>query len=402
MAEMKHSSVGASSCERWWNCPASIRMSEGLPRESGAAAAAGTVAHGLAEEMLAGKLGRSKFSSRIGKIVEQDGFSVEITEKMLDGVDLYASTVWEDHRQIWADMTKSAELPKHYKYLSVEKSFNLSEIDPEAYGTNDANIAVPFGKLIVYDFKSGYAEVFPEENKQLMYYALGEYMLDQNYSEIELVIVQPASYPAVKRWSLSPETLEKFAEELSIRIKRTRDPAALPNVGAWCKYCEARKARVCPAQEKFISSTLDIDFSDSNTLPVTLERLPKVSSEKLGELLEALPVIESWIEAVRAQGCKILKSGGEVPGYKLVESFGNRRYTDAKVVEDVYGLEFGDDIYSKPKLKTPAQLEKLLGSKRKHELQSYTERPIKEPIMVPCADKRTEAKSSLEADFGIL
>jgi len=47
-----HSPIGASSAERWINCPASVRLSEGCKKPAGIYAEEGTAAHSLCEECL--------------------------------------------------------------------------------------------------------------------------------------------------------------------------------------------------------------------------------------------------------------------------------------------------------------------------------------------------------------
>ena len=45
---MAHAKLGPSAAERWFNCPGSIRASEGMPNNSSVFAAEGTAAHALA------------------------------------------------------------------------------------------------------------------------------------------------------------------------------------------------------------------------------------------------------------------------------------------------------------------------------------------------------------------
>jgi hypothetical protein len=47
-----HSPLGASSMERWQNCPGSIRLSRGIPNTESVYAQEGTKAHELAERIL--------------------------------------------------------------------------------------------------------------------------------------------------------------------------------------------------------------------------------------------------------------------------------------------------------------------------------------------------------------
>ena len=74
--ELGHSLVGASSCERWWNCPGSNALIAKLPTPPNTKyAAEGTVAHALCEDVLKNKVcfdARWDATAKIGEIYEED------------------------------------------------------------------------------------------------------------------------------------------------------------------------------------------------------------------------------------------------------------------------------------------------------------------------------------------
>jgi hypothetical protein len=73
------------------------------------------------------------------------------------------------------------------------------------------------------------------------------------------------------------------------------------------------------------------------------------------------------------------EGGTHIPGYKLVEKIGNRKWAadDAKVIADLQSVIklTEDQIFSK-KLLSPAGIEKVLGAKRKEEIANMYHKPV--------------------------
>ena len=120
-----HSYIGASSAARWLACPGSVRLYKGLTqRRATIYAATGTVAHELCEKCL---LENTEPLNYLGKVFEQDGFQVEVTDQMVSSVTMYVG-------QIRLDLVKFGG------ELVVEQPFDLSWVHPGMYGRNDASI----------------------------------------------------------------------------------------------------------------------------------------------------------------------------------------------------------------------------------------------------------------------
>ena len=117
----EHSPIGASSMHRWAECPGSVKLSEGIPSITSPYAEEGNKAHELGATWLRGN----------GKAPECDD------DEMLEHVKVYV-----DH--VFSHLTADA-------MLFVEHGFDLSEIYPGAYGTNDAAVYVPSQKLLYVD-----------------------------------------------------------------------------------------------------------------------------------------------------------------------------------------------------------------------------------------------------------
>ena len=142
-AEGKHSPIGASSCERWFNCPGSIPRSAGKPNKGSIYAAEGTVTHGLGEDLIRGKIKKEALYDRIGEIVKSGEFEVTITDEMVEGAILYFDTL----AALFAEF-KQNEKPSPLMW-KCEEPIHLVSVDNEAYGTCDFAVWRKGDKLII-------------------------------------------------------------------------------------------------------------------------------------------------------------------------------------------------------------------------------------------------------------
>ena len=206
--ERIHSPIGASQCERFWNCPGSVKLIQTLPDKGKGTtsihAATGTAKHSFSETALKNRKlgGMSAVEIKPGLSCIVDGHRIEITEEFIDHVRFYVDFVLEELKESGP-----------YAQLFLEHEFRLTDIDEDAWGSADAVILQEFGKLKVIDAKFGYRKVWAQENKQLQYYALGAAQLG-DFNEVELIIVQPACEnpeERVSRWTTFPWELESFS-----------------------------------------------------------------------------------------------------------------------------------------------------------------------------------------------
>ena len=412
--EKVHSKVGASSAKRWMNCPGSIALLEQVARKPNSKyAAEGTVAHGVAEKMfdfgIPGVL--PKDNGQLGRVVIQDGFEIEITVAMIEGATLYAETIFNDmieqglpdpYKEYKSGSGNGRVFKPHrvFEFLNIEKGFCLKSIDKELFGTNDASICVPFGKLTVYDYKYGAGvAVDVVENEQLLFYALGvvEEMggLDTLcLQEVELVIIQPRAQHRdgpIRRWQTTPERLAEFAQTLKVKLKDARDPNAVTKSGSWCKFCDAKT--ICQSARNEVNRTAQMEFAPVDYDAKLAERYtnvepPKVedmTKEQIANVLDKASMVQDWIKTVETKAMEMLKQGLEVPGYKLVGKKGHRAWADESLVVEAFDMLYGDKIYTERKLLSPAQLEKIVG---KESVKEYTMVPDAGYTVVKETDKR--------------
>ena len=383
-----HSKIGASGMYRWSRCPGSVRLAEGRSTSS-KYAVEGTAAHQLAEACLTSG---HQAASYIGKDVLVGAEPIPVTEEMAEAVQVYLDTVRSDAGDPHADVIRL-----------VEHKFDLSAVHPGLFGTADVVLIYRHAKFMrVYDYKHGAGvSVDPENNPQLMYYALGALLTvadDYPITEIEIVIVQPRIENAepVKRWRLKAVDLLDFATDLVGYAKATEAPDAPLNPGEWCKFCPA--AAVCPALEA--KALQMFEAVGGETLPgVTTATGPGFDPGKLADKLSWIPVLEAWCKSVREFAYAEAARGTKLPGWKLVAKRATRDWRDeGQAYVELRKLGMDDEsIKVAPKLKSPAQIEKLLPPDSKDALEPLVVKESSGNTLAPEDDKRPAV--STVADF---
>jgi uncharacterized protein DUF2800 len=393
MTETTHSQVGASSCERWWNCPGSVRLAASMPPQPVSSYAKdGTKAHAVAEFALRKNVDAFKASEMYDK---DDGVDVGISMEMVEAVQVYLDVIDED---IFKYKMKKSD-------LEIEKQFVLSHIHPNARGTNDANLGVFLDRLIVYDFKYGKGvAVEAEENKQGMYYALGA-LQGGDYDTIEIVIVQPRAIHRdgpVRRWTISKSDLLVFGRELKGKIIATEDVDARLTCGDWCQKYFCPALAVCPAVRGKVDEVA-VGIFDSVAPKRDLPIPETLSQRDLKNVLDTIPILDAWIKAVEEYSLNLANNGGIVEGYKLVQKRAIRQWKDERDVID----QFGKIAYvEKREVLSPAKLEaalKAASKSPKKEIEMmiapYTYKPDTGTVLVPETDPREAVRPKLESVF---
>lgn len=383
-----HSSIGASSMYRWSVCPGSVKMSEGLHAPTSRYAAEGTCAHSLADACLAHSLDADTYLDH-KRTAEGHEFTVD--SEMAEGVQLYLDTVRGDFDKESGDQ------------LFSEQKFDLSTVYPGLWGTNDALIWKPQSRTLkVYDFKYGAGiPVEVKRNKQLMYYALGAVMtLKLPVNTVEIHIVQPrCPHPdgPVRKEIMSAIDLLDFRSDLAMSAAATTKDGAPLKAGNHCRFCPA--AGICPENAKKAHEAAALVFE--NVAPVTPENPKGIDYAKLGEALRLVPIVKAWAAAVDELAYAEAESGKTIPGYKLVEKRPTRQWKDiADAEQQLKKLGLGEtQMYPEPVLKSPAQIEKVLGKKQFGKIESdLVEKKSSGHALAPDTDKRPAVTKQSAAD----
>jgi len=348
-----------SNSKRWMNCHGALRLClQYPPQESSKFAMEGTAAHELGANCLINKQDAHEW---IGEPIEVENADASmifpVTEEMAESVQVYLDAIRKDMK------TEGVE------ELSVEKKFSLKGL-PIA-GTNDASFSAPMGDLYVYDLKYGkgvYVEV--KDNTQLKIYALGAWEEAGCVNDvIHIKIVQPryAQADAVRKQTLTREDLLDFRVELALAVKECQKPKAKLCAGEWCQWCPASPcSEMTKKAVAVVMPALDVTFPEPS----------QMSPENISKVLELSGLISDWSKAVHSYAEKTAKDTGVMyPGYKLIQKKGRRAWVDEIAVENEFEHEFGEVIYDR-KVKSPAQLQKIVGKDRVEKLTEIPDRGI--------------------------
>jgi hypothetical protein len=414
----QHSRFGGSAAARFMACPGSVALLEGIPDPGSAAADEGTWAHAIGAYCLQQKI---RFAEKL--LHTSLPFGVEVPNdyhgKIVDVDTAAAVQVYLD--AVWAEM----ELHAGGKLL-VEQGFvlDIDGCDPgEVFGTNDALVYHPHAaRLVVFDYKHGRGMgVDVEDNAQLKFYAAGA-VFSQAWpvKTVELVIVQPrlanSDADPVKRWTMPTYELVEFLDELSTAINRAKRAMAGPmppdfKAGLHCdkSFCNARGTGLCPAYTGRALEALKQDYASVVEVKASALPDPKTfDAEGLGKLLQALPVWVDWLNQVQQYAEGVMLSGVQIPGFKVVEKIGRRKWVSAdedvaSYAELMFGLEA--DVVRPRKLATLTEVEKQLkaAGATKEQLDDFMLKfTLKESsgrTIAPASDRRP-AVDAIASDFG--
>lgn len=235
-------------------------------------------------------------------------------------------------------------------------------------------------------------------------------------SSIKLGIYQPKVNGATE-WTCSLDDLEAFAAELEAKAQRVleadRTHAAMPLAQWWpihlnpkpndtdCAWCRAMP--ICPSVQARLQADTGLDFTAMPEESALVETVAAYAPLELATFMNAVPLLESALKAVRAETERRLMAGTPVDGWGLeLGRQGNREFKDAEEAERLLRKQFRlniEDVYVL-KLKSPTQIEKLtkpaknaegvvqapiLGARRWATLETQITRSDAKPSVKPLA-----------------
>ena len=362
MPPNRHAVLSASSSHRWLHCNPSARLELEFEDRETEAAAEGTAAHALAEHKL-----RKALKMRSTRPVSK--YDSDEMELYTDGYVEFVLEAFEEARQDCPD-------PK----VLIEQRLDFSCYVPDGFGTGDCLIVAD--KLLhIIDLKYGQGVlVNAEENPQMMLYALGALRIFDCLYDIETVsmtIYQPRR-ENVSTWVISVTDLREWAEktlkpkaELAFKGEGDYCP------GTWCQFCKA--AVKCRARADAKLQLAKYEFAQP----------PLLSDAEIGDILGKLDDLTKWANELMAYAQDAaVNHGKQWPGYKLVESRTNRKYTDEDAVVAAARAAGYTDIFKKSLIPI-TEMEKLMGKKTFAEvLGSLVVKPAGRPTLVPASDRR--------------
>ncbi len=375
-----HSPLGASSAERWMNCPGSVSLIKQLdldetdePEYRGLGIAAHEAgAHCLKNGLDAWEVMGEKFH----------GFEVDLN--MANAIQVYIDTV----RPV---MEKEGAISyvEHGLAYTQETDSVKEIIDPRAdgilkkyfYGTGDSAVVRVVDRYMdVVDYKHGEGIIVEAENNpQLLYYAFGFLLLHPEIETVRIRIVQPRTFDEpVKTWIVKASYIREWvAEKLVPAMQLTEMDGAELDAGSWCRFCPAKL--ICPMMSSLFGAACT-----SNS-----KALVPLTDATLGRAYQYKEAVKFYLKAMEEEVYRRLNLGGAVPGCKLVPKKANRVFKPEAPA--LFKEKFGDEAFSKPELKSPGEMEKL-GAAAKELVREYAYTPQTGLTVATDEDKRVAVK----------
>lgn len=337
-----HSTLGASSAERWMECPGSVALINTVApqaltdddpdyRREGTAAHA-ALAHCMTEGLDAWEV--------VGLTFEGEVVDAEMADAIQVFID-FARPIQRDASRVW-----------------VESKMHHADFHPQFFGTVDfAALQRDGTHLEVIDYKHGEGVLVPVMgNPQFMYYAYGIVRDCPAVDTIRTTVIQPRItwQTPIRSYTLTRGQLEQWANTVlrPAMVRTATDHSLKP--GEWCRFCPAKI--ICPVLKGLFAAAANADIADVNALTD-------------GELDLQYPLITSvkqFIKALEAEVYARLMRGRVLAQAKLVKKRGDRVWRSG--AEDALVAAAGkraqpwpEPIFSEPVLKSPAQIEKLGG-----------------------------------------
>lgn len=431
LAELKKAYKGEamfrpSSIGRSIVCPGSVRLiaeafKAGYKRSSSKFALEGSAAHVVAEQALRGIRQPDEWTDRMVQLDDGGGMLGHfVDEEMTDCIEGYKD-------EVLSGLTNQDE-------LFIEHRMSLAALDPsdpilgENRGTGDAviiNRATRRAK--VKDLKYGKGVKVNAKTPQLRNYSVLTVLAfpDAHIQEVEMTIFQPRLLnEADRRTSVTFSTADlmmDFLGELLQTFHNALSPDPALKTGSHCRWCPAKDMNMCPAiQAEAVNigrdafSVMPAHTASSMMGPIptqvfvgTLEEprpriavppgavtLPPVlglSPSDIATVLERRELFDIWIKSIEQRACALIEAGVTVPGWMMSARAGHRKWKGEPAVVEASLREIGVKIiemYSVPKMLSPAQIEKKLKPAMRGLIEPMVERPMGEPQLMRATEGR--------------
>jgi len=340
--------MSPSGATRWLSCSGSL-VTKGFAQENSNFAVEGTRAHALAEHCLVNKISPldvEKFDyenyGEYFKDAEPDDTMAACIEGYVDFVEgLIAKSDYHEIEGTYKTVVAGdLMLTGTYDALTYEKEISLLNVIDLKYG-----MGLP---------------VSAENNKQLMCYALlACFKTGITPKTVAIHVYQPRDLNGVRddpldTWYMKYEDLQDYYREI-VKVAKNVDAGKIEYcIGDFCRWCKALTK--CPKV-----------YSEVKRL-TNLGEAKNFTSEDLSTALTLVRALSKLDEGVKAEARRRLESAKPVPGYKLVNGNGSRKWLDEEDAKDELEERLGEKAYAPRKLLSVTKAEALVG---KEELKEY-------------------------------
>lgn len=371
-----HHRNSPSGADKWFYCEGSLNKEEGLENTSSEFSSEGTAAHTVRERCLTEGI---DVQDLVGEWIPADDLRFEVTRD------------WVYFLQPGIERIREA---KGFTWV-FEHRTQMDPWIPGGFGTLDAG-GISKDLIIIDDLKFGRGvTVDAVRCKQLMIYALGFW---QNYARHHtkatrflLRIDQPRVIGRGSEWEVSLDELLVFAEELAAAVQRTFAPdAPLRPSPKGCQFCLAARHGKCEVLDEFVLELLGLTYDDLDDLQgkLKMEKPEGIDAARRARVLEHASMINGWVNNLRSISLQQAIHGQPDPGFKAVETLGDRAWRSEQEAQEYWGSKMPDkDIYTK-KLKSPAQMETIAGTRNWAKAEALIVRNPGPPALVPESDPR--------------
>lgn len=404
-SDREHAHWSSSATARNWTCAGALAMETISPDDKESIhAARGTAAHTIAERAIRAGEDCDAYE---GQIINTTSHEIEIDKELVDSAQVYVDYV----NNLIMPPDDKGDASDGDSWWAVEQKYSMAILNPpfDAGGTTDfmhANFITR--TLEIADFKNGMMGVEVNGNKQgRSYGVLGLINLPPEIAaridKVKVTIVQPrAPHPdgVIRSEEFHVADLVGWAGELLKAMHRSRAAwdafhaldGQRASFDAWCStyltpgncvFCRAEAT--CPALKAkamtIIPETLKAFFEDPDSpQPTFVANAPDLmNAVELERILDGLELLEGWVKAVRGHAHNLAERGTKFDHWVLGEKISNRAWAadEAKVVADLKSVvKLTDEQIYKRKLASPAQVEKIIGAKRKGEISNMTHRRV--------------------------
>lgn len=343
--ERSHAICSASSAERWLACVAAPAMEELAPLSPPSPyAEEGTKAHELIEHLLNPLIAKWNKTRQIDKDAI-DKISINAHLGLLP-VPLHYACPPEmiDHAATYCVTFINLVTERKPRKVFLEERVELFP-QLSMYGTADAFYSYQTDKgrvLSIWDFKYGKGKVVEANSPQLIYYAAAVRKMypTASFDVIELNVYQPrASHDdgILRTHILTSGELDSWTQKFFQAGSISMDLVGKPKdklqkkttAGDHCGFCRAKP--ICDTHANYLNERAGFDFMDDPDLLVPVKAdwhttITDKDKERIAAILSVKKDIESYLSSVQQAAMNLILSGGDLPGWKIVEGRSVRKW----------------------------------------------------------------------------